>query len=68
MCIRDSTEDEAIARIADSEIVLVNKLPVTERLLDACPSIRLICVQATGYNTAVSYTHLSPFRLTVRQS
>ena len=44
-------EDEAIARIADSEIVLVNKLPITERLLDACPSIRLICVQATGYNT-----------------
>ena len=48
---RTDTEDEAIARIADSEIVLVNKLPVTERLLDACPSIRLICVQATGYNT-----------------
>ena len=48
---RTDTEDEAIARIADNEIVLVNKLPVTERLLDACPSIRLICVQATGYNT-----------------
>ena len=48
---RTDTEDEAIARIADSEIVLVNKLPITERLLDACPSIRLICVQATGYNT-----------------
>lgn len=48
---RTDTEDEAVARIADSEIVLVNKLPVTERLLDACPSIRLICVQATGYNT-----------------
>ena len=48
---RTDTEDEAIARIGHSEIVLVNKLPVTERLLDACPSIRLICVQATGYNT-----------------
>ena len=44
------TEDEAIARIGDSEIVLVNKVPITQRILDACPNIKLICVQATGYN------------------
>ena len=47
---RTDTEEEAISRIADSEIVLVNKVPITERLLAACPGIRLICVQATGYN------------------
>lgn len=47
---RTDTEAEAIARIGDSEIVLVNKVPVTESLLSACPGIRLICVQATGYN------------------
>lgn len=44
------TEDETIARIGDSEIVLVNKVPINERILNACPNIRLICVQATGYN------------------
>lgn len=44
------TEAEAIERIADNEIVLVNKFPVTESLLSACPGIRLICVLATGYN------------------
>ena len=44
------SEDEAIARIADNEIVLLNKVHITERILDACPSIKLICVQATGYN------------------
>lgn len=44
------TAAEAIARIGDSEIVLVNKVPITEEILAACPSIRLICVQATGYN------------------
>lgn len=43
-------EDEAIARIADHEIVLLNKVPITERLLEACPNIKLICIQATGYN------------------
>ena len=45
-----ANEDEAIARIADHEIVLLNKVPITERLLEACPNIKLICVQATGYN------------------
>lgn len=44
------TAAEAIARIGDSEIVLVNKVPITEEILAACPNIRLICVQATGYN------------------
>lgn len=44
------TEAETIQRIADNEIVLVNKVPITENVLAACPSIRLICVQATGYN------------------
>ena len=47
---RTDTEDEAIARIGDSEIALINKVPVTARLMDACPSLRYIGVQATGYN------------------
>lgn len=47
---RTDSEAEAISRIGDSEIILINKVPITETLLDACPSIRLICVQATGYN------------------
>ena len=42
--------EEAAARIGDAEIVLINKTPVTTELLDACPSVRLICVLATGYN------------------
>lgn len=44
------TPAEAIARIGSSEIVLVNKVPITREILDACPNIRLICVLATGYN------------------
>lgn len=47
---RTDSEEDAIARIGDAEIVLINKVPVTESLLAACPGIRLICVQATGYN------------------
>ncbi len=40
----------AAQRIGDAEIVLINKTPITADLLDACPSVRLICVLATGYN------------------
>ena len=47
---RTDTQEQTIARIGDSEIVLVNKVPITEAILAACPNIRLICVQATGYN------------------
>ncbi len=44
------TEEETIRRIADHDIVLVNKVSITEAVLNACPNIKLICVQATGYN------------------
>ena len=47
---RTDSEEETIARIGDAEIVLVNKVPINERILSACPNIQLICVQATGYN------------------
>ena len=47
---KTESEAEAIARIGDHEIVLTNKVPITENILNACPNIRLVCVQATGYN------------------
>lgn len=47
---RTPTEAEAIQRIGDAEIVLTNKVAITDSLLAACPNIRLICVLATGYN------------------
>lgn len=49
--VYEHTKDsEAIERIGNSEIILTNKTPITKELLDACPSIKLICVLATGYN------------------
>lgn len=47
---RTESEAEAIERIGDHEIVLVNKVPITENILNACPNIKMISVQATGYN------------------
>ena len=41
---------EVIDRIGDEEIVFTNKTPITQKILEACPSVRFIGVLATGYN------------------
>ena len=49
--VYDRTPNELIvSRIGDAEIVLLNKTPISEETLAACPSVKLICVLATGFN------------------
>ena len=43
-------EDETIRRIGDAEIAVINKAPVTRKVIDSCPNLKLITVLATGYN------------------
>ena len=47
---RTGSEDEVIERIGDAQVVFVNKVPISKRVLEACPNIRFISVLATGYN------------------
>lgn len=49
---RTSFTDEAeiIERIGDAEVIVTNKTPVSCRVIDSCPSMKLIAVIATGYN------------------
>ena len=47
---RTEGEDLTVQRIGDSEIILLNKVPITENVLARCPQLKLICVLATGYN------------------
>ena len=47
---RTTGKDEIIRRIGDAEIVLLNKIPIDGDILDACPSVKLICCLSTGYN------------------
>lgn len=44
----DSTASEAIERVSDAEVLLVNKIKVNSALLDAAPKLKLICEVATG--------------------
>ncbi len=46
-----STNDAEIAqRIADAEIVLLNKFKLSRERLQAAPSLKLVCIAATGTN------------------
>lgn len=45
-----TADQDIIPRIGDADIVLLNKTPITAKTLSACPSVKLICVLATGYN------------------
>lgn len=43
-------EEETIRRIGDAEIAVINKAPMTRRVMEACPGLRCIAMMATGYN------------------
>ena len=49
-------EDEAIARIGDAEVVFTNQTPMTKKVIDACPNMKMISMLATGYNV-VDYVY-----------
>ena len=48
----DRTEctGDVVQRIQGAEIVLLNKVKITEDILIQCPAVKLICVLATGYD------------------
>ena len=50
MCYDSSTPGQAIERVADCEVLIINKVLVTQELIDAAPMLKLICESATGVN------------------
>lgn len=51
-----SKPDEAVARAADAEIVLTNKVVFTKEVIEKLPKLRYIGVLATGYNIVDTVT------------
>jgi glycerate dehydrogenase len=45
-----STAEEAIERLHDADIAVVNKVKINEELLSKCPNLKFIALTATGYN------------------
>ena len=50
VCWPESTPEEALERVIDCNVLIVNKVLVTRALLDAAPELRLVCEAATGVN------------------
>ena len=48
--------DERVARIADADIVVTNKVVLDDAVVRAAPNLKLICLTATGYNNVAIET------------
>ena len=49
-CFQASDREEALRRVKDAEVLIINKIKVDKELVDAAPKLRLICEAATGVN------------------
>ena len=50
VCYDSSTPQEALERVGDCDVLIVNKVKVTPELIDAAKNLKLICESATGVN------------------
>ena len=47
---RSTSREELPSRIAEADIILVNKVLIDKKALSCAPKLKLICVSATGYD------------------
>ena len=50
ICFDRTSPQDVLARIYDAEIVLTNKVVLTNEVLEKCPKLVYVGVLATGYN------------------
>ena len=50
VCYESSTPEQALERVQDCDVLIVNKVKVTPQLIDAAKNLKLICESATGVN------------------
>ena len=50
VCYPYSSPQEALERVKEAEVLIINKVKVTAALMDAAPKLKLICEAATGVN------------------
>ena len=47
---RVSSREDALQRVKEADVLIINKITVDKELIDAAPNLKLICVAATGVN------------------
>ena len=50
VCYDKSDADDALERVGDCDVLIINKVKVTPQLIDAAKNLKLICEAATGVN------------------
>ena len=50
VCYESSSAPEALQRVADCDVAIVNKVIVNDAFLDAAPNLKLVCEAGTGIN------------------
>ena len=45
-----TSNDELVARVADADVLVINKIRITEEIIMNAEKLKLICVFATGYD------------------
>lgn len=50
VCYDNSTYEEALDRVSDCEVLIINKVKVDRELLSNAPALKLVCEAATGVN------------------
>lgn len=50
ICYDNSTHEEALERVGDCEVLIINKVIVDKELLSKAPALKLVCEAATGVN------------------
>ena len=49
-CFESSTREDALERVKDCDVAIVNKIVVDDEFLDAAPHLKLVCEAGTGIN------------------
>ncbi len=50
VCHQQTLPEQVVERLKGAQVAIVNKVKLTDRVLDACPDLKLILVAATGLN------------------
>lgn len=45
---RNENEDEIIKRAKDADVIAVSNIPITKKIIDSCPNLKMISVAFTG--------------------
>ncbi|MBO4761504.1 MAG: hypothetical protein J5520_07100, partial [Bacteroidales bacterium] len=63
VCYPTSTPEEAIQRVGDCDVLIINKIKVTRELIEAAPKLKLVCEASTmGIGEILAVPFPSPAR------